>query len=969
MFSSPLSRSIACLLVVAGLPASLRAQTAPTPQPLPYSQNFGTAAFTALPAGVAAWGGLNGANIDVVADAASSSPTADSTLTARTTPVTPGGAGGSSGYAESSNARFYIQTSSNATNGVNQLAVAVNTVGRIGIVLGYDVEMISAQPRTVGTVCQYRIGSSGTWTTITPTSGINPYSQAGGTTGVKTTVSATLPPAAENQANLQIRWATWRGTETGNSSGLAIDNISVTGNTASTSLVISAAPASFSESAGANASVVTVTSLEPVVADTSVTLVSGDTSEAVVGSPNPAIIPAGGTSVTFPINAVDDLVFDGTQTVSLQATAVGMGTVSTNVTVTDDEDAYSPPVGYYAPATGLAGAPLKSALNSIIKNGHVQFTYGNTLNALRTIYEDPANTSNVILVYSGNSVAKTAAYFVGADPDTTFSKEHAWPDSFGLDPTNVNPGSTDGDAGPDFTDLFNLRPTYQTVNNQRSNKYYDETTGTGTVPPLAPACSYDSDSFEPRTVEKGDLARAMFYMATRYDGTEALTLDLEISNTPTAAAGVFAKLTTLLKWAEDDPVSDEERRRNQVTYGLQHNRNPFIDHPEYLALIWGSLKTDETSVAVEEGGATDTYHLTLTSQPTADVVVNITSDPGSQLTTNPSTVTFTTANWNQPVEVTVTAVNDAVYETTQTVTIHHTLTTTDPYYSTLGQTDLAATVTDNDPVIAPASLPLAYGGPWNPLPSVGFSGQFLGSPYASSLGGDTGTGSAKFDDTGDQLTVAFDGPGNTLSYNLKANPSTGTFAEGLFQILQSPDNVTFTELRAVTNKTNVDQAFTDTLASSTRFVLFKYTTKVSGNIQLDKLSITPSAASPSSTWLALYGLSNFSGDGDFDGLTDLAEYALGGSPALSDRTATATGVTKISGGLQISAVVRISDTALTAVAQTTSNLADPGSWTSVGVTKLTGVSQTGVPSGFERVIFEVSDPASTKFLRLVFQLE
>lgn len=954
-----------CLLVAMAFFADLRAQTAPTPQPLPYSQDFGTASFSALPAGVAAWNGLSGTSVTSSSNAGASIPNGDATVTARTTTTS---TSGSFGYAASGNARFYIQTSSNSTNGANQLAIAVNTLGKINIVLGYGVESLVAESRTVGSLCQFRVGNSGAWTNITATSGVNPASQAGGTVGPITTVSASLPPAAENQPVVQIRWATFRGTESGNSSGLAIDNISVTGTPVSSSLVITATPDTFSEAAGSDASTVTVSSVDPVATNTSVTLVSGDTSEAVVVGTNPVIIPAGQTSAKFQIAAVNDDGFDGSQTVSLQATADGIGTVSTNITVLDDEDAYSPPAGYYSAAAGLAGTNLKSALNSIIRNNHTQLAYSATLNALRTIYEDPSNTSNVLLVYSGTSVAKSAAYFSGQDPSTTFSKEHAWPDSFGLDTTNVNPGSTDGDAGPDFTDLFNLRPIYQTVNSQRGNKYYDETTGTGTIPTLAPGCSYDTDSFEPRDIEKGDLARAMFYMATRYDGSEPLTLDLEIDNSPNASAGRFAKLGTLLQWAEQDPVSDEERRRNQATYGIQHNRNPFIDHPEYLALIWGSLHLDKTSVAVTEGGSSASYHLTLSSQPSLDVSVDIASTTADQLTISPSSVTFTPANWNQPVEVIVNAVDDSVYEPGyQSVIIRHTLATSDPYYSTLAPSDLSATVIDNDPEIAPASLPLAYGGPWNPLPSPGFLGSGTGT-YTSSLGGDTGDGSVRFDNAGDKLTIAFNATPGTLSYNLKGNPATGTATDGTFQVLQSPDNINFSEVRSLVNKSNTDEAFTDTLLPDTRFVVFLYILKNGGNIQMDKLAITTGATSPSAQWLGLYGLSNFGGDGDHDGLTDLAEYALGGSPNAADIGENAPIITMSTGALRITAIVRISDAALLTSAETTSNLAAASSWTTSGVTKLSGVIQDGVPSGFERMVFEVTASGQIQFLRLAFRL-
>jgi len=252
----------------------LAAQTQPVPQALPYSQNFGTSTFSSLPAGVVAWSGLNGGSISSSTSAANSNPSSDATVSATTTSET---TGGTYGYATSSNARFYVQTSSNSTNGANQLAVAVNTIGRTNVVLGYSVEIISAQPRTVGVLCQYRIGSSSGWTNVAASSGLNPYSQAGGTAGVKTTVQATLPPAAENQPNVQIRWATWRGTETGSSSGIAIDTVSVSGTASSSSLTVTPVPSTFGENAGANASLVTVTSASPVPADLAVTLVSSNT--------------------------------------------------------------------------------------------------------------------------------------------------------------------------------------------------------------------------------------------------------------------------------------------------------------------------------------------------------------------------------------------------------------------------------------------------------------------------------------------------------------------------------------------------------------------------------------------------------------------------------------------------------------------------------------------------------------------
>ena len=183
---------------------------------------------------------MNGGSVSTQAAAESTTPSGNATVTATNASTTTGGV---FGYSASSDGKLYIQTSSNNGNGVNQAAIAVNTTGLTSIVLSYTIDVINASPRTIGVVAQYRVGTSGSWTTLTASSGSNPFSQAGGTTGLKTTVSATLPSAANNQSVVQVRWATWRGTETGNSSGIGIDNISVTGTAAATPTITGAATA------------------------------------------------------------------------------------------------------------------------------------------------------------------------------------------------------------------------------------------------------------------------------------------------------------------------------------------------------------------------------------------------------------------------------------------------------------------------------------------------------------------------------------------------------------------------------------------------------------------------------------------------------------------------------------------------------------------------------------------------------
>lgn len=210
------------------------AQTQPAIQTLPVSQNFGTASFATMPAGFAGWA-ANGATLSTQSVAEASAPTQNASMAAATATSTTGKV---YGYANtgSNNGRVYIQTSGNATDGADQMVTAINTTGKVSITVTYKLEMLVALTRTIGVVMQYRIGHSGTWTTVTGTN--NPYSH--NTTSLDVVnASVTLPAAADNQAEVQIRWATWRGTEAGSSSGIAIDDININGSTAPPTITVS----------------------------------------------------------------------------------------------------------------------------------------------------------------------------------------------------------------------------------------------------------------------------------------------------------------------------------------------------------------------------------------------------------------------------------------------------------------------------------------------------------------------------------------------------------------------------------------------------------------------------------------------------------------------------------------------------------------------------------------------------------
>ena len=242
------------------------------------------------------------------------------------------------------------------------------------------------------------------------------------------------------------------------------------------------------------------------------------------------------------------------------------------------------PPGYYASAQGKTGESLRQSLHDIISTGSV-LHYGDTPDALKVLDEDPADTNNVILVYSGYSMAKT-----NYGPSSGWNREHLWPNSYGFD-IDILYKTT----WPPLRDLHNLRACDSTVNSARQNEYYDvsDPTDPRYMNPAhaeAPLCSTDTDSWEPRTEDKGRVARAIFYMAVRYTGDQTNEPALKLtddSNLITNANPCMGRLSTLLRWNATYPVDAQEQLRNDRIYSLyQTNRNPFVDHPEWVNLAF-----------------------------------------------------------------------------------------------------------------------------------------------------------------------------------------------------------------------------------------------------------------------------------------------------------------------------------------------------------------------------------------------
>ncbi len=223
---------------------------------------------------------------------------------------------------------------------------------------------------------------------------------------------------------------------------------------------------------------------------------------------------------------------------------------------------------YYSATQNKWGSDLKSALHNIIK-GHTQYSYGNLWDILSDTDEDPANPNNVILIYTGWSYPKSNH---GGNADQ-WNREHVWAKSHG----------DFGTTPPAGSDVHHIRPCDVSVNSKRGNLDFDNGGSLYTDPDGATDCYYDGDSWEPRDEDKGDVARMMYYMVVRYEGEEGYDLEL-VDYTPSTTSGdpVFGKKSTLYDWHWIDTVDSWERRRNDRIYNnWQHNRNPFIDHPEF----------------------------------------------------------------------------------------------------------------------------------------------------------------------------------------------------------------------------------------------------------------------------------------------------------------------------------------------------------------------------------------------------
>jgi len=309
-------------------------------------------------------------------------------------------------------------------------------------------------------------------------------------------------------------------------------------------------------------------------------------------------IPVGQTTSQTSISLFDDSFDEGDEEMLINVQALPLGYVSNNNNITIriyDNDyivqAYGTPlnptfglvtptipIGYYDSLEGLSGNALKQAVQDIIANPTIvrAHNYGDIEFILKEADKNPLNSNQVWQMYV-ESPRAILDYQVGSSNIGVWNREHIFPQSRGgfsggtsstADGIGVWLPTNADDILSGHADAHHLRAEDGAENSTRSNRDY----GSDYNGPTGSQGSWN-----------GDVARALFYMAVRYNG-----LNLVNGNPSDAIVGQMGDLASLLTWNTTDPRDDFEMNRNNYIYTWQMNRNPFIDYPLLADYIFGA---------------------------------------------------------------------------------------------------------------------------------------------------------------------------------------------------------------------------------------------------------------------------------------------------------------------------------------------------------------------------------------------
>lgn len=295
------------------------------------------------------------------------------------------------------------------------------------------------------------------------------------------------------------------------------------------------------------------------------------------------------------------------------------------------------PEGYYDSVDFESVETLKASIHDIIDD-HTRIPYTSsatdTWDVINQADQDPLNPDNILTIY------KNATYAKISDGTGEYSRQHSWPKSFGF--------LSDNSQNYAYTDLHHLFAADASYNSSRSNlpfgtcdadcseketNAYNGEGGTSGVYPGESNWRRGSGAtgtWEVWEDRKGDIARAMFYMAVRYEGgshgiTEAEEPDLEltddeelIANSNTGdneSLAYMGRLSALYEWHVADPVDDLERQRNDVIGEYQGNRNPFIDKPGWVKYLFDGAAIPSDDSDNDGDGLSDLEEEQLGSDP------------------------------------------------------------------------------------------------------------------------------------------------------------------------------------------------------------------------------------------------------------------------------------------------------------------------------------------------------------------
>lgn len=261
------------------------------------------------------------------------------------------------------------------------------------------------------------------------------------------------------------------------------------------------------------------------------------------------------------------------------------------------------PTGYYNSVDTTNPTTARNSIHNIIKD-HTRFPYTSsstdTWDVLEIADENIDNANNIITVYQNDSNGKQGG------GNTFYNREHSWPKSYGF--------PNDGPDNYPYTDMHHLFLADSGYNSSRSNKPYDYClSGCSEKTTLVnnnrggpgfsnwTAGSFTQGMWEAWDGRKGDVARALFYMDVRYEGeihgitgvqepdlilTDNLTL-IENSNAGSNLSTAYmGLLSVLIQWHKDDPVDLIELQHTEAVFSFQGNRNPFVDHPEWVECVF-----------------------------------------------------------------------------------------------------------------------------------------------------------------------------------------------------------------------------------------------------------------------------------------------------------------------------------------------------------------------------------------------